>query len=275
MALLEDDMTSRKGLCLVSYVPPTALETISMADVKDIFVRSGEQLRSLPLRMTSYHYCNDDNLFMKAFMNATVNGFGNYVGLRLRPHFGSPLEMQYSLLSFGIHCQGFLEADSGNSSHGGNSRLQEQGQKYLNERRRIEKEREEQRIAEENATGIILYPNPNDVLIGRGSPYQEYSGNRRHHQLVDSMLDKYNESNDRLWKTCVAGDVVKRIQESNGRFLTRTTGGDRSSTNSENGTGGFEEGWKVIDDVIARDKTSIAFRSRKAYKIKKSAIQDK
>ena len=97
--------------------------------------------------------------------------------------------------------------------------------------------------------GIVLYPNQNDVLIGSGKQYQDFPGNIRYRQLIESNCLRYNESNDRYWKMSVTIDVVRSIQESNGRFLSRVDG----------------IGWKVVDDEVARGKTGAAFRSKKSY----------
>ena len=92
---------------------------------------------------------------------------------------------------------------------------------------------------------IIEYPGPNDVLLGRGRPFQEYIGNRQFISLVEAERERYQRTEDKFEKTCISIDIVKKIQDIGGRFLDRT-----------------EEGWEVVNDVTAREKASRAFRAK-------------
>ena len=116
---------------------------------------------------------------------------------------------------------------------------------------------------EEERTGVVLYPEPKDVLIGRGRPYHEYAGTRQLLELIESELERYyhydnnsdnqdattavKTSNDRFWKTCINIEIVKKIQELGGRFLQRST---------------KLGGWKILDEITAREKTANLFRYR-------------
>jgi hypothetical protein len=117
--------------------------------------------------------------------------------------------------------------------------------RHIARRREIERKEAESLEQEESKSGTILYPQPNDVLVGRGRPYQEFPGNQRFGRLIDENLDRYHTSSDKFAKTCMSMDIVKSTQEYGGRFIERTP-----------------SGWKVIDDVGAREKTAIGFRSR-------------
>jgi hypothetical protein len=99
---------------------------------------------------------------------------------------------------------------------------------------------------DEERTGIALYPEPDDVLIGRSHPYHIYSGTCRLLDLIESKIDQYYRSTShKFLKTCIDMEVVKNIKESGGRFLTWT-----------------KTGWKILDDTTAREKTANLFRYR-------------
>ena len=84
--------------------------------------------------------------------------------------------------------------------------------KYIQRRKEIEAKELKERIERETKSGIILYPQPNDVLIGKGRPYQNYPGNRRYGAMIDSNLDLYHKEIDRFAKMCLTMDIVKQVQ---------------------------------------------------------------
>jgi hypothetical protein len=109
----------------------------------------------------------------------------------------------------------------------------------------IDNKHDENEALAESKSGITLYPKSKDVLMGRGSPYQEFSGNLIWSQAIYDHLDRYVETNSRCEKTGITMYVVRTVLNYNGRFLQRTS-----------------VGWKVLDELCAREKTAIAFRSR-------------
>jgi hypothetical protein len=102
-------------------------------------------------------------------------------------------------------------------------------------------EEEEQ---EETITGIILYPKPNDVLIGRGQPYRDLPGNVVWDAAIHANFERYQDSS-KFEKTCISMDLVKTVKDTGAHFLER-----------------HSDGWKVLDNVSARKKTVVAFRNR-------------
>jgi hypothetical protein len=145
---------------------------------------------------------------------------------------------KYSMMTFGISCHALLP--------GGNE-IDKQTLRHDYIQRRVETELEEARCRdlEELRTGLIMYPKPLDVLVGRGRPYQDFPGNLRMLLLVDGHMDRYWNCHDRFDKTCLFMDLVKKVQEYSGRFLERKP-----------------DGWVVVNDTIARDKVSSGFRTK-------------
>jgi hypothetical protein len=141
------------------------------------------------------------------------------------------------LMSVGIHgAEGLFQ----NASKG----ITIQHEAFVQKRLEIDILTDANLAAEEAKSGLVLYPNSNDVLVGRGAPYKFFPGNQRWEQLIHSHAKRYADSTN-FDKTCISLEVVKAIHEGNGRFLQRTS-----------------EGWKVLDDDTARGKAIRAFRTR-------------
>ena len=100
-----------------------------------------------------------------------------------------------------------------------------------------------QRNLLENFKGGDIFPN--DVLFGRGKPFQVHPGNVRLHQLVDERKHVYTMSR-RDDKTMIATSIVDLIKREGGRFL-RQYKNDKKK-------------WMEVDDLVARNKVSHALR---------------
>jgi hypothetical protein len=151
---------------------------------------------------------------------------------------GYPIELEYMFGSFGIRCPNLIQgAANGNKEY---------YQQYIQRRREIDEREDDADAVEEAKFTLIAYPKEKDVLIGRGPPFLEFSGTVLWSRAMHAHLDRYMESdNSRFEKTCISMNVVKTVLDSGGRFLQRTP-----------------TGWKILDEVTAREKTAVAFRSR-------------
>jgi hypothetical protein len=259
MATLEDKDAQMKGVCDVAYVPGDVSKSVSFKKFADVMRTGGDMLMNLPCRITGYHFCYNDPR-LQYILSMACRAFGKEMRLRLRTHYGSHLEIQYSLMTFGIQCKSLIrggpaleEDDDEDEKHNNytNGDATKMHQRYLERRLQIEAKTADDR----SNTGGLLYPNPNDVLVGRGRPYREYSGNQRWSRLIDALLEKHHRSADRFAKTCITMDVVKTVHERGGRFLSRTS-----------------TGWEVLDDLTAREKTASGFRTRQVAKTAAAAV---
>jgi hypothetical protein len=67
-----------------------------------------------------------------------------------------------------------------------------------------------------------LYPLANDVLLGRGHPFQEFPGNFCMTEIVDAHSDEFKPVG-KFQKMAISSKVVQLIKESKGgHFLKRT-----------------------------------------------------
>jgi hypothetical protein len=88
----------------------------------------------------------------------------------------------------------------------------------------------------------IELPLASDVLLGKGKPIQEHTGNLRLHAIVEEYLSQYRSSS-RPEKTALATEVVRAVKSASGRFLSKESGI-----------------WIEVDENVAREKVSNIFR---------------
>jgi hypothetical protein len=147
------------------------------------------------------------------------------------------LETQYALMTFGIP-KDAVPVDSKHVLDPGPH------ESYIQERRQKERESELQEAARHDSDDIP-YPKSQDVLVGRGRPFQEHMGNIRYLELVDANMQRYTESIDRNTKSSIFRDVIRTIHERGARFLQ-----------CKNGK------WVEATETAAREKVSHSFRHR-------------
>eukprot|EP00977_Amphora_coffeiformis_P028916 scaffold37869_cov229-Amphora_coffeaeformis.AAC.3 len=68
---------------------------------------------------------------------------------------------------------------------------------------------------------VILHPNPDDVLMGRGAPSTDFTGNLRFRELVKERRNDYVNAKRRKDKQGVAGEIIATVKNRGGRFLQR------------------------------------------------------
>jgi hypothetical protein len=204
---------------------------------------------ALPFRYAALHMCSNDSRLRPILSFAQI-AIGKLNVIKFRAHYGSDLENQYGLASFGI-AQDILGVNAN-----GELRL-EAFQEQLQKWKREEEEEEVAAAAAAKRRPVgntnssrqkeIDYPCETDVLFGRGRSYQEYHGNLRLAAVVDYFRQVHVQS-DRATKTAISKQVVRLIQIGGGRFLERTI--------AMNG------GWVAVSDSVAREKVSHSFRTK-------------
>ena len=95
---------------------------------------------------------------------------------------------------------------------------------------------------------LITSPNPNDVLLGRGTGPNEFIGNRRFRQIVEQRKEEYKMAPN-VGKTMIARQLVSHIHEAGGRFLKRV-----ETENID------EPVWCEVEEKVALEKCSQALR---------------
>jgi hypothetical protein len=239
---------SVKGICNVVYSPGNVLKAnASLSKVMEASTKGQSLLvASLPFRFASFHFCYDDPA-MALLLRALKKGIDKRVRIRLRTHYGTPIEIRYCLLTFGIHCPPSVIRTNNTDAPDTPDTTTTDTELDLKRREEMETQREHIALDIQVALGVIPYPtHPKDVLIGRGQWHKDHPGNGYHQALIETNLDRYIATSDNFEKTCISMNVVQAIQDTGGRFLTVVDG----------------EGWKILGNPAARDKTASAFRTK-------------
>ena len=114
---------------------------------------------------------------------------------------------------------------------------------WLEQRRSLEANRQRKSLGE---IPSVVVPGPKDVLFGRGKFAQSHVGNVRYYNIIASRQTQYDNASSLEERSLVAADILLSIKEFGGRFL-------KSEKTS----------WVVVDDAMARDKVTNAFRTRR------------
>jgi len=86
----------------------------------------------------------------------------------------------------------------------------------------------------------------NDVLMGRGGKSNHHPGNARYRAEVERLQESYKKTDGKDEKTRISETLVTYVQSYGGHFLEKD-----------------EDGWYIIEDVVARRKVSQALREDK------------
>jgi hypothetical protein len=188
--------------------------------------------------------------------------------LRFRSHQGSQMESQYALMQFGIplkvapvfettselrvYNRQYLDrrrqiesksvqlegrvgnTTSTNTLNVGNSIDEEMQDSADGAKDQRQQQQQQQEGGDSNTSSepeLIACPNEYDVLLGRGRPYQDFSGNQYLIKLVDVIRNCYTGTNDRQEKRYLAMSVLAQIESKGGRFLKRI--GPRSTSEAD------------------------------------------
>ncbi|KAL3912165.1 MAG: hypothetical protein SGILL_006992 [Bacillariaceae sp.] len=227
MVATQDVETQRKGLILMgcNVGPQRRVDRRLPWNVHKV-------RQALPLRTMGIHYCYDDIRMMPMMtIGMLVSSASSRV--RFRAHYGKLQDINYKLTTFGIPDQCLPVTAEGEPKIKGH-------RAWVKAR----KKQEDQEDIVMNAKMVVV-PGRVDVLLGRGKPIQEHFGNLRYHVLLDHYQQAY-ESAKKFEKMQVAQKVVDLVHEYSGRFLKQEGAG-----------------WIEVEELVAREKVSHAFRTRR------------
>lgn len=189
----------------------------------------------LPVKTAVIHYAYDD-IRMIPMMTICMLGMGASSRVRFRPLYGSIADINHKLTTYGIPNHSLpvtAEGEPKIKAH----------KAWVKSRMQLESNGI---IGNGNDTKIVVVPGRGDVLLGRGKPFQEHFGNLGFHMLLDHYLHDY-ENAMKFQKMQLAQKVVDLVHEYGGRFLKQEGAG-----------------WVEVDEAVAREKVSHAFRTRRS-----------
>jgi len=202
----------------------------------DLVEGTGFMQNSLPYKFASVHFCFEDTFgsFGEATQTHLMMSLGKYARIRLRSHCGSRMECAYALKSYGINIDTF-ETDGPAS--------------LSNSVRGVIQQHREMDEAHQKKLDARLLPRPNDVLLGRGRPFQLYSGNLALTAKIDENRTRYMAAK-KMHKKSITSEIVESIHESGGRFLKKVSNENQ-----------IDVDWEKVDFETSRLKVSHSFRT--------------
>ena len=237
---------------------------------------TGFMQNALPYKLGSVHFCFENhNNFGSTIQKFIMMSLGKHARIRLRSHCGkeltiirlcnpstfenpiiidndmrclplnqclflplidtgSRIECEYALKSFGIDIDTFKKCPSSGLSLSVQQWVE--SCKALDELHRKELE-------------MRVLVGPNDVLLGRGRPFQLYSGNLILAAIIDENRARYTMAK-KMHKKAITIEIVEIIHKSGGRFLKKVSNAKNSSCD-----------WEDVDFETARLKVSHSFRT--------------
>lgn len=216
-------------------------------------------LEALPVRVVAFHLCHDHTLKEKTFAMVKA-GFDPSAQIRIRSHFGTLLSgrtvhspqwkhhihpLRFYCFVVGSH-EEVMASLQGHGIEPGVIPIAEDGTLTDLEdyHRRLNLQRREERRSQPQRR-VIHVPGEHDVLFGKGSPFQNHSGNKALRSLILAYQERYHKA-EKGNKIKVAQEIVDTIEQSSGLFLR-------------------QEGsvWVVVENKVAKNKVSTAFRTLK------------
>eukprot|EP00529_Nitzschia_sp_RCC80_P009908 CAMPEP_0113501294 /NCGR_PEP_ID=MMETSP0014_2-20120614/32868_1 /TAXON_ID=2857 /ORGANISM="Nitzschia sp." /LENGTH=789 /DNA_ID=CAMNT_0000395853 /DNA_START=244 /DNA_END=2613 /DNA_ORIENTATION=- /assembly_acc=CAM_ASM_000159 len=236
----EQDAARRNGFVSVVFGMGPHQNADRMALWKIMYL-----FRSLPVRVSSIHYCFDDPQ-SKALADLSVIALDPKSRARFRTHYGTQDQVVSELSAFGIGTN-LLTVDP----------RSEEAAMVISEWFATRRLKESTQAAQKTAppSTSIADVGHYDVLFGRGKGIQAHPGNKRLRELVEANLERYDRAS-RLEKTLMAETIVRNIKDTSGRFL-------KLDNASQGG------GWTEVNDEIARDKIAHAFRTQRKSLLQK------
>lgn len=281
MSTTEDQDEGRKGVVVV--INAHGATARDMVDKTEMTNYMGV-IQSLPVRIASIHYCHDDPTIHKPLLNILVTGLDDNSRTRFREHVGKLFHdsgrVRYfphlgclpqcvlismrlrtlclSLIGDAEDCKATLKCfgiPSTEIQHVNQFSLENLAhhRHWLERRRELDSKASGSGTDERNDTTRQVSDTyeQHDVLFGRGRGIQSHPGNRKCRELVGASLERYEEG-DRLVKTRLAEEIVRRVKDSSGRFLKEKDGK-----------------WLEVDNNTAREKVAHTFRT-----LRKSILQN-
>jgi hypothetical protein len=202
MSLAEDEINQKLGMVVIAYGLGQSESNMSSENLHSI--REGVDLaHCLPVRIEATHFLARPN-GMQYALNLVAKSYLLGHRARLRVHFGTHLECTYALKSFGLPTSLLPFTDE--------SELKiDNHKKWI--KRRIVKEHV---LARGEIFSCIELPHGNDILLGKGKPFQNHLGNQRLQDLAHAYLDEYNQANSKGGKTDVALKILQELVHPSG-----------------------------------------------------------
>ncbi|CAJ1962883.1 unnamed protein product [Cylindrotheca closterium] len=228
MTAYRDIEIQRRGLVNVSIQFGNEVKGTS-ADNPDLVWKLPKQNQAIPLWVSAIHLCYTKEAWEGH--NAMVKtALDKQSKVRCRVHCcGTILECLEELRGYGIDPSCIPVNNKGEITD------------RIKDHKRIEQQRRQERL-KYPAPSTIAVPFCEDVLLGKGTPFQIHRGNKKLQQFVADRFKKYERAQKGA-KKAVAHEIVEAVRSNGGLFLKQD--GNR---------------WVPVTDDVALLKVGALFR---------------
>jgi hypothetical protein len=235
--LEENEDIQKRGV--VEIVDLLGNWTNSVKEMLDFLLLAGDLPQDWAFRTCGFHLCYDQP-FLRSGFSTLFAIMGKEYRKRQRIHYGSVIEIQYALLTFGIHLPPWFTSGNGAPS-------MEYVDLYLDlcrQREALTKSRSQNFLA--SNPGLVFHPKAQDVLLGRGRPYHSWYGNVHLSRILTAYADRYmHTSEGKGGKAEIAMEIIEKIRAEGGTFLRRRA----------------DNFWETVSDDVAKQKVSQNMRA--------------
>eukprot|EP00538_Stauroneis_constricta_P013129 CAMPEP_0119557070 /NCGR_PEP_ID=MMETSP1352-20130426/8844_1 /TAXON_ID=265584 /ORGANISM="Stauroneis constricta, Strain CCMP1120" /LENGTH=578 /DNA_ID=CAMNT_0007604111 /DNA_START=81 /DNA_END=1817 /DNA_ORIENTATION=+ len=216
MAIIQrDEDYQKKGVVVVFYSHGATMQHI--LDGFKFHQFNSWLADATPLRVSALHMCLP-NEFLRPLFGAALHFSSPEVRQRMKMHYGSIIECQYELNSYGIPTQIMpMEGEGGTMRYDFIASCLAEMEQHDARKDQIDL------IARRGDSGnevLINEIREVDVLVGKGPQFQWFPGNIALMNIVKELKPRHMAS-DRLGKKQVAAEALQRVRQSGGRFLER------------------------------------------------------
>ena len=217
IAATKDEVAQKKGVVAIGYNVNRG-NIFQTKALKDIVMNMAYIRDGIPLKWSVYHFLYDwNNPALKFAISLTQSFAGKELRLRFKENHGSHQECAYHLLSFGIPSRILPLDHDGELRNDIHLQLISQWEQ-LN--KQIQQQNEKNLLAA-NDGGKVAIAKSNDILLGRGRPYQNHAGNQKLADIIEQKRVEYTNAS-KQGKTVISKQVVDYIKQTlGGRFLTK------------------------------------------------------
>ena len=252
MAMMEDTYTQQSGIVYVMNCIGNITDVFTTNPTHPMYVtfwKNPRMFAVFPWRIEACHLCFND-LKCKPMMTMMTLRTGSYIRSRMRMHYGLPTECLYKLMTFGIPTTAIPLGIDGETLktavHSKWFKRRKAKEAWL-----LERERYSVGCCDNISLefpGVEL-PSRHDVLLGRGRPTSDHSGNQVLHDILTTHRDEYDAAKGKGRKTELAQNIVGLIHQSSGRFLKRN---DK-----------IHGWWQEVPNDVAVEKVCHGFRAKR------------
>mmetsp|Transcript_24495 Transcript_24495/g.58102 ORF Transcript_24495/g.58102 Transcript_24495/m.58102 type:complete len:291 (+) Transcript_24495:1041-1913(+) len=247
--LMFDEETSKRGVVIVNKLPANLGNVMDVTDFRAI----GELSMSIPCRIAAMHMCLPSDERAANFIRAASMIWSPSASDRVRTqvHFGSPLEWQYQLLSFGLPGTELQHLLSGELDPKSVSKCFVAFEAVDNARKRFAVSHGIFCTASD--VPWIECPGRYDILFAQGGNGWSHTGNQEFRSLLESRRQEHSEAQNKE-KAQIIDEIVETLRRDNYRFLSYYK--DHAV-------------WMLIDENAAiRNKVAVAMRDHVRRHIK-------